>query len=212
MAVRSKLQLLGVSVDVLADVLGEGVSPELTWLLSLQTLMIYCHRQPDLSISKHIPLLNESFSSNIHFSFFPLTSLLFSRLIGQQARTRHCNTIVRYIHHSSLASSAVSPGVPMTDLLLREFPRIPAASQTSQAIVLQENSEYDDTALPVPPEFQNHFRQGMKQNAKLCLYANEQGFHYEQSRNSGMGIVMFIRDGIHLHFKFLSHQEYLPVV
>ena len=100
----------------------------------------------------------------------------------------------------------------MTDLLLREFPRIPAASQTPQAIVLQENYEYDDTAPPVPPEFQNHFRQGMKQNGKIRFYKNEQGILYIQSRNSGMGIVMFIRDGIHLHSKFLSHQEYLPVV
>lgn len=99
----------------------------------------------------------------------------------------------------------------MTDFLLREFSPIPAGSQTSQAIVLQENYEYDDTAPPVPPEFQNHVPQGMKQNGKLQICRNEQGFLYMRSPNGGMGIVLFIRDGIYLHRKFLSHQEDLPV-
>jgi hypothetical protein len=39
----------------------------------------------------------------------------------------------------------------MTDLLLKEFLPIPAGSQVPQAIMLQENYEYDDTAPPVPP-------------------------------------------------------------
>lgn len=60
----------------------------------------------------------------------------------------------------------------MTDLLLQEFPPIPASSQTPQAIVLQENYEYDDTAPPVPSEFQNHVPQRMKHNGKLRLYKN----------------------------------------
>jgi len=39
-------------------------------------------------------------------------------------------------HTSCIASSAVFPGVKMTDLLLQEFPPIPAGSQTPQVIIL----------------------------------------------------------------------------
>ncbi|RFN54963.1 hypothetical protein FIE12Z_810 [Fusarium flagelliforme] len=87
----------------------------------------------------------------------------------------------------------------MTDLLFQEFPPIPSSSQTPQAIVLQENYEYDDTAPPVPPEFQNHVPHRMKHNGKLRLYKNEQGFLYMRNPAGDMGIVLFIRDGIHLH-------------
>ena len=98
-------------------------------------------------ISRHTSQSIESLSSNIHFSFLSLTSPLsfvtsYRTTTANQTLQRHC-----LVHQdSSLASSAVLPGVTMADLLLREFSRIRADSQTTQAIVLQENYEYDDTA------------------------------------------------------------------
>ncbi|KAF4456723.1 hypothetical protein FALBO_15348 [Fusarium albosuccineum] len=87
----------------------------------------------------------------------------------------------------------------MTDLLLREFPKLPPGAQTPQAIVLRCDYAYDDNAAHVPSKLRHHIPESMKKGGKLQLYKNEEGFLYQKHPQGEWGMALFIRDGFQLH-------------
>lgn len=87
----------------------------------------------------------------------------------------------------------------MSDLLLSAFPPLPPGSQTPQAIVLRTNYTYDPQARQVPNAWREQIAKALDNDGKLQLYKNEEGFLYSRAPNGVWGMVLFIRDGIHLH-------------
>lgn len=96
----------------------------------------------------------------------------------------------------------------MTDLLFQTFPALPLGAQTPQAIILRGNYAYDDTASHVPQSLRGRVPVAMKNNGKLDLYKNEEGFLYNRSSTGGWGVALFVRNDVHLHGKFLHEASY----
>ncbi|KAG5802293.1 hypothetical protein H9Q71_013127 [Fusarium xylarioides] len=87
----------------------------------------------------------------------------------------------------------------MTDLLLQEFPELPAGSQTPRAVVMRSKYEYDDNASHIPSRLRGHIPDSRKNNGKFHIYKNEEGFLYNTHPDGQWGIALFIRKGVHFH-------------
>lgn len=87
----------------------------------------------------------------------------------------------------------------MSDLLLREPPRLPPNADAPRAIQMLVDFPYSDIEPQVPVAYRGRIPEELKRDGVLWLYAGDRGFYYQSFPDLMWSMCVFYRKGYQIH-------------